>query len=176
MQSARADVIVITRADATDLFRNKLTKFRYRPAFRRGAAQELGKRTNMKQTFGILTLTLFLGVMTAAAQKNYCFENAGLNLKQSISFTLTGTKIEGTMESGGYEPDTSAETFDFEGTKSGNILTIRFSGKPPYEAAPGTKIITWIFAPTRLRVAMYGKNYTTGKFTTYSAIFATCKK
>src|SRR5882757_3223764 len=70
---------------------------------------------------------LVLGVATVSAQTDHCFQNNGLKLQQTVSFTLTGNKIEGTFESGSYETTTSAETFDFTGTKKGNLLTIKFA-------------------------------------------------
>ena len=89
--------------------------------------------------------------------------------------TITGNKIEGTMESGSYEETTSAETFEFTGTKTGNLITIKFAGNPPYERAPGTKKIVWTFSPRLLKVPMYGKNYNTMKYSSYTADFEKCK-
>ena len=91
--------------------------------------------------------------------------------------TITGNKIEGTFESGGYDETTSMETFDFTGTKAGNLLTIKFNaGKPPYEVARGTKKIVWTLGAKTLKVPIYGKNYDTNKYSTYSAGFDQCRK
>ena len=79
------------------------------------------------------------------------------------------------MESGGYNPDTSFETFDFTGTKTGNILTVKFQRKPPYELPPGTKKIVWRLGVNSLKVPMYGKNYNTHKYAAYTATFGKCK-
>ena len=128
----------------------------------------------------ILGLVFFTGLMTmsVAAQKDYCFENDGLKLRQIISYTLTGSKIEGTMESGGYDENTSMETFDFTGTKRGNVLSIKFDDKPPYELPPhvSKNRITWTLGARTLKVPMFGKNYNSGKYSTYSADFSKCPK
>ena len=133
----------------------------------------------MKRIIGLfisVLLLLFFTVGTTTAQKDYCFENDGLKVKQTITMTITGAKIEGTMESGGYETTNSAETFDFTGTKKGSSVTIKFAGKPPYELAPGTKRIVWPLTTKSLKVPTYGKNYNTGKYSAYVATFAKCKK
>lgn len=127
----------------------------------------------MKFLFLMLCLVFVAG--QATAQKDYYFENDGLKVRQIVSMTITGNKIEGTMESGGYDENTSMETFDFTGTKTGNLLTIKFAGKPPYELAPGTKKIVWTFGATTLKIPMYGKNYNTKKYSTYTASFGKCK-
>jgi len=123
-----------------------------------------------------IVFILGVGVVSVAAQRDYCFKNDGLKVQQTVSFTVTGSKIEGTFESGGYDQNTSAETFEFTGTKRGNFLTIKFQGKPPYELAPGTRTIVWTLGARSLKIPMYGKNYNTGKYSSYAAIFTmTCK-
>lgn len=129
----------------------------------------------MKKIFATLLFCLVFGVVSASAQKDYCFENDGLKLKQIVSFMLTGNKIEGTFESGGYDADSSMETFDFTGTKTGNLLTIKFAGKPPYELPPRTKKIVWTLGAKALTIQTYGKNYDTRKYSTYAASFEKCK-
>ena len=122
----------------------------------------------------------FLGLLAsfaplAIAGTQYCFENDGLKLQQRISFTIDGNKIEGTLESGGYEKTTSSETFDFTGTRSGQRLTIKFDGKPPYELPPGTEKIVWKLRKDVLEVPMFGKNYETNRSAAYTAKFERCK-
>ncbi|HST51262.1 MAG TPA: hypothetical protein VLJ61_04555 [Pyrinomonadaceae bacterium] len=130
----------------------------------------------MKRIFAALLFLLACGVATASAQTERCFENDGLKLRQRATFTINGTKVEGTFESGGYDENTSAETFDFTGTKNGNLLTIKFDrGKPPYELPPGTRRIVWTLGARTLKVPMYGKNYNTNKYSTYTATFDRCK-
>jgi hypothetical protein len=129
----------------------------------------------MRKIFAPLLFCLSLGVSTVSAQADYCFQNDGLKVRQKVSFNVNGNKIEGTFESGGYDEGTSAETFDFTGTKNGNLLTIRFEGKPPYEIPPGTKRIVWTLGAKALKIPTYGKNYDTGKYSTYAAIYEKCK-
>jgi hypothetical protein len=132
----------------------------------------------MQKLFPALLVCLVFGVITVSAQTDYCFENKGLKLQRTVSFTLTKNKIEGTLESGGYDTDTSAEMFDFTGTtRNGKLLIIRFvSGKAPYEVPPGTTRIVWTLGAKTLRIPTYGKNYNTGKFTPYTAVYEKCKQ
>jgi hypothetical protein len=111
----------------------------------------------------------------ALAGTEYCFQNDGLKLQQRVSFTIDGNKIEGTFESGGYDKDTSSETFDFTGTRAGKQLTIKFDGKPPYELPPGTKTIVWKLSKDVLEIPMYGKNYATNRYGAYTARFERCQ-
>ena len=124
----------------------------------------------------LLIFSLGLAAGSAAAQRDYCFKNDGLKLQQTVSFTLTGARLEGTFESGGYDQNTSAETFEFTGTKHGSLLTIKFQGRLPYELPKGSRGIVWTIQAKKLRIPMYGKNYTTNKYSNYTAAFtATCK-
>ncbi len=130
----------------------------------------------MKSTLAAVLFTIVFAVVSVSAQKEYCFHNDGLKIRQIVSFTITGNKVEGTLESGGYDTDTSMETFDFTGTKSRNILIIKFQGKPPYEVAPGTKKIVWTLSTTALKVPTYGKNHKTNKDSAYTATYTKCKE
>jgi hypothetical protein len=130
----------------------------------------------MRNVCGALLFCLAVGVLTAAAQTDYCFENDGLKLRQTVRFTVTQNKIEGTFESGSYDENTSAETFDFTGTKQGRLLTIKFTdAKPPYELPPGTRRIVWTLNAKSLSIPSYGKNYNNGRYATYTAVYAQCK-
>jgi hypothetical protein len=130
----------------------------------------------MKRILGVLLFGLAFGVVTASAQKDSCFENKGLKSQHRVSMTITGgAKVEGTFEVSGYEETTSAETFDFTGIKRGNILAVKFQGKPPYELPPGTKRIVWTLSNTTLEIPIYGKNYDTGKYSVYTATYTKCQ-
>jgi hypothetical protein len=109
------------------------------------------------------------------AETEYCFQNDGLKLRQNVSFIIDGNKIEGTFESGGYDRNTSAETFDFTATRAGQRLTIKFAGKPPYELSPGTKTIIWKLSKDALEIPMFGKTYQTNRSSAYTAKFQRCK-
>jgi hypothetical protein len=130
----------------------------------------------MQKLFIAFLFCLAFGIVTASGQTEYCFHNDGLKLQQNVSFTVTKNKIEGTFESGGYDDNTSAETFDFTGTKVGNLLRIRFAGKKaPYEMAPGTKRIVWTLGTKTLKIPTFGKNYNTRKYSAYIATYEKCK-
>lgn len=130
----------------------------------------------MYKIFAFSILLLGLSVSTTFAQRDYCFKNDGLKNQQTVSFTLTGSKLAGTFESGGYDTSTSSETFEFTGRKAGSVLTIKFAGKPPYELPPGTKTITWTLGAKSLTIPTFGKNYNTRKYSTYRAIYNRCKE
>src|SRR5437660_8917217 len=109
----------------------------------------------MKRAPCILIFCFAFAVISVAAQTDRCFKNDGLKVRQTVSFTNTKNKIEGTFESGGYDKNTSAETFNFTGTKSGNLLTVKFGGKAPYELPPHTRSIVWTLGTRTLKILMY---------------------
>ena len=113
----------------------------------------------------------------AFAGTDYCFEHDGLELRQRASFTINGNKIEGTFESGGYDVNTSSETFDFIGTRAGRRLTIKFKFRddPPYELPPGTKTIVWKLSKDALEIPMFGKTHQKKPASAYTARFGRCK-
>ena len=90
---------------------------------------------------------------------------------------INNKKIEGVFESDGGDETIPLEKFNFNGTKTGSVLTIMFDGgKPPYEVARGTKRIVWTLGAKALKIPMYGKNYDTNKYSTYTASFDKCQE
>lgn len=130
----------------------------------------------MKKIVVIMLFCLILGVSNASAQTDLCFKNIGLKKTETVSFTITGNKIEGTFEASGDDESTSAETFEFTGTKSGNLLTIKFKGTVPHVLPPGTKKIIWTLGRTNLKIPTYGKNYITNKYSAYTATYDKCSE
>lgn len=129
----------------------------------------------MKQLVGILLCNLVFVVVSASAQKDHCFENKGLKSEHRVSLTITGNKVEGTFEVSGYDTATSAEVFDFTGTRTGSRFTIKFADQPPYELPPHTRRIIWTLIGTTLKIPIYGKNYETNKYAVYTASYTKCK-
>jgi uncharacterized protein with FMN-binding domain len=100
----------------------------------------------MKKSIIALFFVLFIGTISASAQKQYCFENEGLKATTGILFTVSGNKItDGEYTSTEYDENATPIKATFTGTKVGNVLTIK-----------------------------YGKNYTTNKWGVYSATFTGC--
>lgn len=129
----------------------------------------------MKNFFAAIFIGVALAAASADAQTRVCFENKGLKAEHRISFEIEGSKIvEGYFEVIGDMPDTSAETFNFSGVKTGNSLKINFSGTIPYERPPKAKTILWTLARNVLKVPTYGKNYDTNKFSAYTATYEKC--
>lgn len=127
----------------------------------------------MKKSIVALLFAILLGVVSASAQKQYCFENDGLKGTTGILFTVSGNKIiDGEFTTSVYDENASPVKSVFTGTKSGNFLTIKFSGKTPDEFMK-IKTIKWTLGKT-LKVQMYGKNYNTNKWSVYTAIFTGC--
>jgi len=123
----------------------------------------------------IFSLSVALG--SVAAQRDYCFKNGGLKVQQTISFTLTGNGLEGTFDVSGYDGNASADEFAFTGTKQGQVLTIKFTGKVPYNVAPGTRTIRWTLGEKSLTVPMFGKDYNGHRgYISYTATFERCKE
>ena len=131
----------------------------------------------MQKLLITIIFSLGLGVGSVAGQSDQCFKNAGLKVQQTISFTLTGSKLEGTFDVSGYDPNASAEEFAFTGTKQGQVLTIRFKGKVPYNVAPGTHTIRWTIGKNSLTVPMFGKDLNKHQgYISYTAAFGKCKE
>ena len=125
----------------------------------------------MKKIIATILFTLFIAVISASAQTDYCFENKGLKGSAIISFTVKGNKIsEGEFQT----PNNEGELYHFTGTKTGNNLTIKFDHSIPDELIK-VKRFVWIFGKT-LKVPTYGKNYTTNKWGIYTAIYEKCKE
>ncbi|HEY0458871.1 MAG TPA: hypothetical protein VGC97_06925 [Pyrinomonadaceae bacterium] len=130
----------------------------------------------MRKIIGILFFCMFFAVSAAFAQTDLCFKNEGLKQIHTVSFTVTGSKLKGTFQVSEYDEPASAETFEFTGTKTGNLLTIKFRRSVPYELPPGTKKIVWTFRKTSLKIPVYGKDYQTNKFSTYTAFYEQCSE
>ena len=131
----------------------------------------------MQRLLITIIFSLGLAVGSVAAQTDHCFKNGGLKVLQVISYTLKGNKLEGTFDMTSYDGDGSAEESVFTGTKQGQVLTIRFKGKVPYDVAPGTRTIRWTLGKKTLTVPMYGKDYNKHRgWISYTATFQRCKE
>jgi hypothetical protein len=127
----------------------------------------------MKKTIITLFFVLFIGTISASAQKQYCFENEGLKATTGILFTVSGNKIiDGEYTKTEYDENSTPVKAAFTGTKVGNVLTIKFVDAAPDEFMK-IKIIKWTLGKS-LKVQMYGKNYQTNKSGVYSATFTGC--
>ena len=129
----------------------------------------------MKKIIATLLFTLFIAVISASAQTDYCFENIGLKTSTLISFTVKGNKImEGEFNFGNSDGNSGGELYHFTGTKLGSNLTIKFDHSIPDELKKVKKFV-WIFGKT-LKVQTYGKNYVTNKWGIYTATYEKCKE
>jgi hypothetical protein len=129
----------------------------------------------MRKLIGTLVFCFIFAVSAVSAQVDQCFKNQGLKELHVVSFSLTGNKLKGTFEVTGDESET-AETIEFSGIKSGNLLTIKFQGKVPYELPPRTKKIVWTLTKTSLKIPTFGKDYQTNKFSAYTATYERCRE
>jgi hypothetical protein len=116
-----------------------------------------------------------LRTIPSTPPKEYCFKNEGLKNKTTISFTVEGKMVtDGEFEVSDYQDNNSAEIYHFNGTKTGNVLTVKFTGTVPNELDKIKKII-WSLGKTNLKIQMFGKNYRTNKWSFYTASFNKCE-
>lgn len=128
----------------------------------------------MRQILVILVFIAVCAITSVAAQTEYCFKNEGLKGEATISSTLSGNKItDGEYESASYDSNTSAETYHFTGTKTGNTLTIKYARAIPAEFANIRKF-TWTLGRSSLKVRLSGKNCNTNKWGVCAAAFDKC--
>jgi len=128
----------------------------------------------MRKILWILFFSMVATVSAVSAQTDLCFKNEGLKELHTVSFTITGNKLEGVFEVSNGDVNTSAETFEFTGTKTGNLLTIRFQGTVPYERPPRATKIVWTLGKDTLKIPTFGKNYQTNKYSAYTAAYERC--
>lgn len=129
----------------------------------------------MRNRLLTILFILLAGVVSAAAQRDYCFKTDGLKAKQTISFTVTKNKINGTFVTEGIEDGSASETLEFTGTKKGNVLTIKFPGKVPYDPPPGVRAIIWTLGRSTMKVPMHEKTARSTR-SIYMAVFNQCKE
>ena len=128
---------------------------------------------SVKWATGLLALTLNLSAVHA--EDRYCFENDGLKFKDTVRFRVSANRIsKGHYTRTAYD-GSGEKTMKFTGTKTGTVLTIEPKGKIVYEKAKGEDIVMWSLKKQVLSIPMYGKNYTTGKYSNYNAEFTKCK-
>lgn len=127
--------------------------------------------------FSIIFSIILLGGTLAFGQSK-CFENNGLKDAHSIEFSINGKNVTGSF---GIAPDYDGDRvkrYDFSGTISGSMVTVKFADQTPdaLPASPAAK--TWTLVRTagaeRLRVMLYGKNYNTNKWGNYTVDYRSC--
>ena len=117
--------------------------------------------------------------MTAATQK--CFANDGLKYKTVVTITISETNVVGTVtseEMGSGQKQTTA----FEGTLSGDAITVKFKGTPPVvgDASEWTSK-SWTIknksGKEKLHILFNAKSYETNKWaeTDYEFEAVACK-
>ena len=128
----------------------------------------------------LLILILICAAAVFAQAQTKCFRNDGLKDNHIVRFEADGGDVAGSyfVETDGDAEQT--QTFDFSGTRSGNILTVKFAGDAPIGVAPSkTKSLIWTLDQSEngeiLRIMFYGKNYETNKNANYSAEFVSCE-
>ncbi|NJM53146.1 MAG: hypothetical protein HC846_06990 [Blastocatellia bacterium] len=126
----------------------------------------------MQKKLVTILLVLFTGVIPTLAQTDYCFENKGLKTLNRILFTVSDSEINnGTFEIESYDGSSEIQSYQFEGTKAANDLTIKFAAETPEDFNTIKKIV-WKLGKT-LTVPTYGKNNETNK---WSVLFRSLRK
>ncbi len=140
-----------------------------------------GKKEEPKQSEEISTHADSSGVspdLSADAVAEKCFENIGLKYNVRISiFFNSATTVSGSVtstESAG----NSEEKSEFTGTRNGDELTIKFTGKPPVVGDASE----WTDKPWHLKtgnsslsIIFSAKNYETNKWAETEYTFELCR-
>jgi len=129
-------------------------------------------------TFLILTLTSFAAFGQRGESK--CFLNESLQGENSVTFETNGNEISGTFAVENSGDSELSKTYEFTGTRAGNVLKVKFYEDELPNVAPSVlKSLDWtllkIDGEEVLRIKFHGKNYDTNKFADYDADFESCE-
>ncbi len=131
----------------------------------------------MRQFLAIAFAMLF-GVGGLSAQDK-CFENNGLKDSHSIEMSINGKSVTGSFGIAIEYDEDRIKRYDFTGTIAGSVISVIFSDKTPVEFPSSPDIKRWTLIRSasgeKLRVTLYGKNYNTNKWGSYTADYTACK-
>jgi hypothetical protein len=133
----------------------------------------------MKKTFMMIVLALLCVLPVAAQTESKCYRFNGLKNGEIIYLKIEGTKVSGEyIIEREFDPD-NRESFGFAGTKTGDVLTVKFHDLVPEGLPEKRKSYSWTITsgPMReyLKFTQFGKNYITGKYGKYSAEYDSCE-
>ena len=136
----------------------------------------------MKKVSLLFLLCLLPGAFSPASGQTItkCFSADWLQGERIVNLSLDGDKVSGTFSvgsGGGSDPDA---TYNFSGTRRGNILNVAFANNELPDVAPSEmKSLAWALVRAggkeSLRIKFSGKNYDTNKYEESFAYFAPCK-
>lgn len=127
-------------------------------------------------TFLILTSAGFAFAQT----ESKCFQADSLRGGHIVTFKTNGNKISGTFTVASNDNET-VKTYEFTGTRTGNILKVKFDENELPDLTPSSKLksLNWtlvkIAGKEILRIKIYGKNYETNEYADYFADFEPCE-
>jgi hypothetical protein len=133
---------------------------------------------NIKRVALICFFTLATNSMWGQTESK-CFSNDGLKCTTTVKFSIDqDNKISGTVVCFEYE-DMPKKQSSFTGTKTGNTLKVKFSGKPPIvgTASEWTNkawTIKKVNGVEKLIIVFYAKNYETNKWSNTDCEFDPC--
>lgn len=126
----------------------------------------------------LMIVSILIGLTASlSAQTQKCFKNNGLKDRHTVYLSIEGSKVSGEfIVMRDYQ---NQETYNFSGTNLSNNLSIIFAdNKFPYQLPPKAKKGNWLLKTSgsaeSLQIKIYGKNYDTNKWSTYSAIYEPC--
>lgn len=135
----------------------------------------------MKKVSLLFLLCLLPGAFSPARGQaiSKCFSADWLQGERIVNLSLEGDKVSGTFSvgsGGGSDPDA---TYNFSGTRKGNVLSVAFADNKLPDVAPSEmKSLTWALVRAggkeSLRIKFSGKNYDTNKYEESFAYFAPC--
>lgn len=126
----------------------------------------------------VLAFTLVYGCKQHTSK---CFCNNGLKYQVIVTLTSSANnKVFGTVSSTEYESDTSVLAH-FEGTRSGDSITVRFNDEAPIVgAASEWTNKPWIIKSNKgeesLFIVFSGKDYEMNKWSNYESEFLPCQQ
>lgn len=127
--------------------------------------------------FLIISFLFVVLSVTLSAQTPKCFKNNGLKDGHTVYLKVEGSKVSGEfIVMREYQ---TQETYNFSGTNLNNNLSVVFANdKTPYQLPPKAKKGNWMLKTLdnaeTLQIKIYGKDYNTNKWSTYSATYEPC--
>lgn len=130
---------------------------------------------------GLICLLLGAGSSAFAQSVPKCFHAYWLQGERVVTLEIRGSKVTGTFSVRGDNPAHPNATYDFSGTRRGNVLTVAFAGDKLPDVAPSEmKSLIWTLvkpgAKEKLRIKFYGKNYQTNKYEVHFEDFDPCEE
>lgn len=135
----------------------------------------------MKKVWVIYLLCILSGAHQSASGQTMskCFRADWLQGERVVKLAIEGNSVTGTFSVGDGGGAAPSKTYNFSGTRRGNLLSVVFEDNKLPEVAPSEmKSLVWTLVQARgkesLRIKFSGKNYETNKHQENFADFESC--